>query len=102
MELRSWVILLYLLVPPYTVASPPPYTDEPPPYTPSALYNTDPTIVCRVCQQLIPIRGRENQRVIKCSNCQEATVSTCDIIIITTEIGLHLLKQNTHVVMLTL
>ena len=60
-------------VPPYSLASPPPYTDEPPPYTPSAVYNTDPTIVCRVCQQLIPIRGRENQRVIKCSNCQEAT-----------------------------
>ncbi|XP_046842934.1 type 2 phosphatidylinositol 4,5-bisphosphate 4-phosphatase-like [Xenia sp. Carnegie-2017] len=55
------------------VSAPPPYPDEPPPYTPSSFCNTDPTIVCRVCQNLIPVLGRENQRVIKCSNCQEAT-----------------------------
>lgn len=33
----------------------------------------EPTVVCRVCQQLVYIRGRENQRVVKCSNCHEAT-----------------------------
>lgn len=35
--------------------------------------NTEPSVICRVCQQLIYIRGREHQRVVKCSNCQEAT-----------------------------
>ena len=35
----------------------------------------EPTVVCRVCQQLVFIRGREGQRVVKCSNCHEATVS---------------------------
>jgi len=33
----------------------------------------DPTVVCRVCHQLVFVRGRESQRVVKCSNCHEAT-----------------------------
>jgi phosphatidylinositol-4,5-bisphosphate 4-phosphatase len=71
--------------------APPPYTDAPPPYdeqnSPNVSYtpNTmqtqaqtvgvmgEPTVVCRVCQQLVFIRGREGQRVVKCSNCHEAT-----------------------------
>jgi len=36
---------------------------------------TEPSVICRVCQQLINIRGREDQRVVKCANCQEGTVS---------------------------
>jgi len=61
---------------------PPPYNDEPPPYEessnllppPSAVgVMGEPTVVCRVCQQLVFIRGREGQRVVKCSNCHEAT-----------------------------
>lgn len=67
-----------------TSGSPPPSyapMNEPPPaYTP-AMPNMqaqsgalgEPTVVCRVCQQLVFIRGRENQRVVKCSNCHEAT-----------------------------
>ena len=66
--------------------APPPYSDSPPPYdvvgTPTMPVQPpppgvmgEPTVVCRVCQQLIFIRGREGQRVVKCSNCHEATVS---------------------------
>jgi len=70
--------------------APPPYSDAPPPYdenTPNIMYAPnamqtqaqtvgvmgEPTVVCRVCQQLVFIRGREGQRVVKCSNCHEAT-----------------------------
>jgi len=61
---------------------PPPYGDAPPPYIAMNLPSTqpppvgvmgEPTVVCRVCQQLVFIRGREGQRVVKCSNCHEAT-----------------------------
>ncbi|XP_057291381.1 type 2 phosphatidylinositol 4,5-bisphosphate 4-phosphatase-like [Hydractinia symbiolongicarpus] len=61
---------------------PPPYGDAPPPYSgsynpavqpPPAGVMGEPTVVCRVCQQLVFIRGREGQRVVKCSNCHEAT-----------------------------
>ena len=64
--------------------APPPYTESPPPYEgapnvtpihpPPPGVMGEPTVVCRVCQQLIFIRGREGQRVVKCSNCHEATV----------------------------
>lgn len=69
-------------------AAPPPYSDQPPPYeqndvsfapnnilthTQSVGVMGEPTVVCRVCQQLIFIRGREGQRVVKCQSCQEAT-----------------------------
>lgn len=66
--------------------APPPYSDFPPPYNATAGPGQipfqppptggmgEPTVVCRVCQQLIFIRGREGQRVVKCSNCHEATV----------------------------
>jgi phosphatidylinositol-4,5-bisphosphate 4-phosphatase len=72
--------------------APPPYTDDPPPYaeqdaaanipySPNPMQTQaqtvgvmgEPTVVCRVCQQLVFIRGREGQRVVKCSNCHEAT-----------------------------
>ncbi|EDO49196.1 predicted protein, partial [Nematostella vectensis] len=48
--------------------------EMPPPYSPSTgAMNAEPSVICRVCQQIIYIRGREHQRVVKCSNCQEAT-----------------------------
>ncbi|XP_012560674.1 type 2 phosphatidylinositol 4,5-bisphosphate 4-phosphatase isoform X1 [Hydra vulgaris] len=58
---------------------PPPY--EPSDYTLGIQNNAliengalnGPTVVCRVCQQLVYIRGREGQRVVKCMNCHEAT-----------------------------
>lgn len=70
--------------------APPPYPDDPPPYDqnlPDVGFTSslvqprvqsvgvmgEPTVICRVCQQLVFIRGREGQRVVKCSNCQEAT-----------------------------
>ncbi|KXJ24251.1 type 2 phosphatidylinositol 4,5-bisphosphate 4-phosphatase [Exaiptasia diaphana] len=56
--------------------SPPPaYSEQPPPYTPPIAYtgSAEPSVICRVCQQIIYIRGREQQRVVKCANCQEAT-----------------------------
>jgi len=71
--------------------APPPYNEAPPPYesndtnvgfSPNLMMHTqaqtvgvmgEPTVVCRVCQQLVFIRGREGQRVVKCSNCHEAT-----------------------------
>ncbi|CAH3031906.1 unnamed protein product [Pocillopora meandrina] len=68
--------------PPPFVASPPPiipgtpppaYSEMPPPYAPPISMNTEPSVICRVCQQLIYIKGREHQRVVKCANCQEAT-----------------------------
>eukprot|EP00112_Aurelia_sp_Birch-Aquarium-sp1_P010137 Seg2179.3 transcript_id=Seg2179.3/GoldUCD/mRNA.D3Y31 product="Type 2 phosphatidylinositol 4 5-bisphosphate 4-phosphatase" protein_id=Seg2179.3/GoldUCD/D3Y31 len=54
---------------------PPAYSEAPPPYTttPPTGVLGEPTVVCRVCQQLIFIRGRENQRVVKCASCHEAT-----------------------------
>ena len=63
--------------PPAPGTPPPAYSEMPPPYTPPFSVNTEPSVICRVCQQLIYIRGREHQRVVKCGNCQEATVSTC-------------------------
>jgi len=71
--------------------APPPYNEAPPPYdsndtniafSPNLMMHSqaqtvgvmgEPTVVCRVCQQLVFIRGREGQRVVKCSNCHEAT-----------------------------
>ena len=70
--------------------APPPYNDAPPPYDDNTTTNMafppnvithaqtvgvmgEPTVVCRVCQQLVFIRGREGQRVVKCSSCHEAT-----------------------------
>ncbi|XP_078367372.1 type 2 phosphatidylinositol 4,5-bisphosphate 4-phosphatase-like isoform X3 [Oculina patagonica] len=69
--------------PPPFIASPSPqapgppplaYSEMPPPwYAPPISMNTEPSVTCRVCQQLIYIRGREHQHEVKCANCQEAT-----------------------------
>jgi len=57
---------------------PPAYNEAPPPYSspqaaPPPGVLGEPTVMCRVCNQLIFIRGRENQRVVKCASCHEAT-----------------------------
>eukprot|EP00795_Rhopilema_esculentum_P001257 gene1257-15638_t len=59
-----------------TLEGPPPaYSEAPPPYSsgPPPGVLGEPTVACRVCHQLIFIRGRENQRVVKCASCHEAT-----------------------------
>lgn len=61
--------------PPVPGTPPPAYSEMPPPYGAPFPMNTEPSVICRVCQQLIYIKGREHQRVVKCANCQEATVS---------------------------
>ena len=55
-----------ITVPPRSV------NELPPPYTPQGGL---PMVNCKVCQALINIEGRTNQHVIKCTVCNEATVS---------------------------
>lgn len=42
----------------------------PPPYQQAGL----PMVTCRVCQAMIDISGKREQHVVKCSDCNEATV----------------------------
>ena len=73
---HRFLFVVVLGPPPQIPGTPPPaYSEMPPPYAPPVSMNTEPSVICRVCQQLIYIRGREHQRVVKCGNCQEATVS---------------------------
>ena len=44
----------------------------PPPYTPSS--SGVPMVTCRVCQAMIDISGKVDQHVVKCNQCNEATV----------------------------
>lgn len=46
----------------------------PPPYT-SATQGGVPMVTCRVCQAMIDISGKRDQHVVKCGQCNEATVS---------------------------
>lgn len=34
-----------------------------------------PMVTCRVCQAMIDVSGKRDQHVVKCSQCNEATVS---------------------------
>ena len=43
--------------------------------TPMNSSNGTPRVTCRVCQFLIDISGKKEQHVVKCDQCQEATVS---------------------------
>lgn len=43
----------------------------PPPYQQAGM----PMVTCRVCQAMIDISGKREQHVVKCSDCNEATVS---------------------------
>jgi hypothetical protein len=47
----------------------------PPPYT-AASQGGVPMVTCRVCQAMIDISGKRDQHVVKCGQCNEATVST--------------------------
>jgi phosphatidylinositol-4,5-bisphosphate 4-phosphatase len=47
----------------------------PPPYT-AATQGGVPMVTCRVCQAMIDISGKRDQHVVKCGQCNEATVST--------------------------
>lgn len=56
----------------------------PPPYTPSS--SGVPMVTCRVCQAMIDISGKVDQHVVKCNQCNEATVGgvegylSCDVL----------------------
>lgn len=45
----------------------------PPPYEP-ADQGGMPMVTCRVCQAMIDITGKREQHVVKCCQCNEATV----------------------------
>lgn len=47
--------------------------DLPPPYETSTQYDV-PKVTCRVCQAMIDISTKRDQHVVKCSQCNEATV----------------------------
>lgn len=48
----------------------------PPPYQ-SAIQGGMPMVTCRVCQAMIDISGKRDQHVVKCCQCNEATVRLC-------------------------
>lgn len=56
-----------------TLVSPVGPDELPPPYTPSS--SGVPMVTCRVCQAMIDISGKVDQHVVKCNQCNEATVS---------------------------
>ncbi|XP_048756916.1 type 2 phosphatidylinositol 4,5-bisphosphate 4-phosphatase-like isoform X2 [Ostrea edulis] len=59
--------------PPPGQAPQPILPDElPPPYTPTPQGGI-PMINCKVCQALINVEGKQNQHVVKCTVCNEAT-----------------------------
>lgn len=37
--------------------------------------NSASKVTCRVCQEMIDVIGKKDQHVVKCSRCNEATVS---------------------------
>ena len=55
-----------------TIVSPVGPDELPPPYTPSS--SGVPMVTCRVCQAMIDISGKVDQHVVKCNQCNEATV----------------------------
>lgn len=50
----------------------------PPPYQ-SATQGGMPMVTCRVCQAMIDISGKRDQHVVKCCQCNEATVYVGDL-----------------------
>jgi phosphatidylinositol-4,5-bisphosphate 4-phosphatase len=74
------VVSQNITVPPMSV------NELPPPYTPQGGL---PMINCKVCQALINIEGRTNQHVIKCTICNEATVSIIKCTICNEALWLH-------------
>lgn len=47
----------------------------PPPYTSSNEDRGLPMVTCRVCSAMIDISWKREQHVVKCNQCNEATVS---------------------------
>lgn len=47
----------------------------PPPYTSNAEERGLPMVTCRVCGSMIDISWKREQHVVKCNQCNEATVS---------------------------
>lgn len=47
--------------------------EVPPPYESSSQCGK-PMVTCRVCQAMIDISGKRDQHVVKCCQCNEATV----------------------------
>lgn len=47
----------------------------PPPFYQPSEGGGVPMVTCRVCQAMIDISGKRDQHVVKCSQCNEATVS---------------------------
>ena len=51
---------------------------QPPPYTPvnasGGISGQTMFVQCRVCQHVIHVSSESHTRVVKCSNCREATV----------------------------
>ncbi len=45
----------------------------PPPYS-ASLSGGVPMVACRVCGSMIDVSGKRDQHVVKCDNCNEATV----------------------------
>lgn len=64
--------------------------EDPPPYSPMASPESGsaPMITCRVCQSPINVEGKMHQHVVKCSVCNEATVSTVGSVGGTMAVGL--------------
>lgn len=60
-----------------TLVSPVGPDELPPPYTPSS--NGVPMVTCRVCQAMIDISGKVDQHVVKCNQCNEATVGGFEV-----------------------
>lgn len=56
--------------------------EVPPPY--QSPQGGMPMVTCRVCQAMIDIAGKKDQHVVKCSQCNEATVSLFNLAIINT------------------
>lgn len=56
-------------------ASPIGPNELPPPYT-QAPSGGVPMVTCRVCAAMIDISSKKEQHVVKCHQCQEATVIT--------------------------
>lgn len=56
-----------------TTVSPIGPDELPPPYQ-AASTGGVPMVTCRVCQAMIDISGKREQHVVKCPQCNEATV----------------------------
>lgn len=58
-----------------TTVSPIGPDELPPPFYQGSDGGGVPMVTCRVCQAMIDISGKRDQHVVKCGQCNEATVS---------------------------